>query len=127
MARGQKTGGRQRGTPNKATIEREIRAVHGVQAAVEAGTMPLDVLMARMRDEPLPNGQKPTDAQFEAAQAAAPYIHPRLAAAKLEMSVTPPRAPLPLDLDKLTPAQLEVLEELLLMMRAPRAQIEGAG
>jgi hypothetical protein len=39
------------------------------------------------------------------------------------------RAPLPLDLDKLTPLQLEVLEELLLMMRAPRTadapQIEG--
>jgi hypothetical protein len=30
------------------------------------------------------------------------------------------RPPLPLDLDKLTPLQLEVLEDLLLMMRAPR-------
>jgi hypothetical protein len=80
MARGQKTGGRQRGTPNRLTIEREIRAAHGVVAAAETGLLPIDVLPARMRDENLPNGQKVTDAQFEAAVAAAPYLHPRLAA-----------------------------------------------
>jgi len=45
------------------------------------------VLLARMRDEALPNGQKVTDEQFEAAVAAAPYIHPRLAAHMVNANV----------------------------------------
>ena len=36
-------------------------------------------MLARMRGEPLPNGQIPTDEQVAAAALAAPYIHPRLA------------------------------------------------
>jgi hypothetical protein len=32
-----------------------------------------------MRGEPLPNGKLVTDEQFQAAVAAAPFIHPRLA------------------------------------------------
>lgn len=54
-------------------------AEHGTKLAIEGGILPLHVILARMRDEPLPDGKKPTDKQFEAAQAAAPYIHPRLA------------------------------------------------
>jgi hypothetical protein len=68
-----KPGGR-----NKATIERELRVVHGVEAAVNGGLMPLDVMLCRMRGQPLPNGRLPTDEQFEAAKAAAPYLHPRV-------------------------------------------------
>jgi hypothetical protein len=117
MACGQKTGGRQRGTPNKATIEREIRAAHGVHAAVNGGVLPLDILLARMRDEPLPNGEKPTDAQFEAAVAAAPYLHPRLAATTLKASVTLPVKP-PIDTDQLTDEQREVLHSILLLTGA---------
>ena len=41
--------------------------------------MPLDVMLAEMRGEKLPNGTRPTPAQFQAAVAAAPYIHARLA------------------------------------------------
>jgi hypothetical protein len=41
--------------------------------------MPLDVMLARLRGVPLPNGKMPTDEQFRAAEAAAPYLHPRLA------------------------------------------------
>jgi hypothetical protein len=41
--------------------------------------LPLDIMRARMRNAPL-NGQSVTDEQFAAAVAAAPYIHPRLAA-----------------------------------------------
>lgn len=69
---GRKAGGR-----NKATIEREIRTAHGLEAA-QTGVLPLDVMFARMLDEPLTNGKKPTDEQFQAAVCAAPYIHARL-------------------------------------------------
>lgn len=41
--------------------------------------MPLDVMLAKLRGEKLPNGKRPTPAQFQAAVAAAPYVHPRLA------------------------------------------------
>lgn len=76
--------GRKAGGKNKATIERELRTRHGVAAAVQQGLLPLDVMLARMRDEALPNGMKPTDEQFAAAVAAAPYLHPRLTATTLQ-------------------------------------------
>ena len=45
-------------------------------AAVEAsGLAPLDYLLAVMRDE-----SNPTQVRLDAAKAAAPYVHPRLAA-----------------------------------------------
>src|SRR5690349_13010358 len=91
MAQGKKTGGRQMGTPNKATLERQLRAAHSLQAAKDVGLLPLDVMLARMRDTPLPNGQKVTDMQFAAAVAAAPYLHARLAATTLKGD---PAAPL---------------------------------
>ena len=118
MARGQKTGGRQRGALNKTTIERKIRAEHGVQAATAAGLLPLDVLLARMRDEPLPNGQKPTDEQVQAAVCAAPYVHARFAACALSVST---------DVDSLTPAERDARIEFLLAKRRAREApvIEG--
>lgn len=75
--------GRKQGGKNKATIERELRAAAGLEAA-KAGLMPLDVLLARMRGETLPNGHEPTDAQVAAARDAAPYLHPRLATQTLK-------------------------------------------
>ena len=69
MAIGRKTGGRKKGMPNKATARRE--------AAIGAsGETPLEYLLAVMRD---PN--RDGHARFEAAKAAAPYVHPRLASA----------------------------------------------
>lgn len=63
-----KTGGRQKGTPNKKTA--------ATVAAVEAGGItPLDYLLAVMRD-----ADKPADIRTDAAKAAAPYVHPKLAA-----------------------------------------------
>lgn len=61
-----KTGGRKPGTPNRATAKREaeIRA---------SGLTPLDFMLAILRDE-----AKPDDLRFEAAKAAAPYVHPKL-------------------------------------------------
>jgi hypothetical protein len=79
----QKTGGRRKGAPNKATVERKLRAAHGVEAAVVSGLLPLDVLLRVMRgDETI------TERQFSAAQAAAPYVHPRLAATTLDAKVS---------------------------------------
>ena len=71
-APGERRGGRQKGTPNKATAARE--------AEVEAsGLTPLAFMLAVLRDK---------DASMEdrrwAAQHAAPYCHPRLAQQRFE-------------------------------------------
>jgi len=47
-------------TPNKATVERETRAAHGMRAAQVDRLMPLDVMPARMRSVVLPNGTSAT-------------------------------------------------------------------
>jgi hypothetical protein len=61
-----KTGGQ--GTPNKKTAR--------LQAIIEAsGVTSLDYMLGVLRDQ----GATPLE-RFEAAKAAAPYVHPRLAA-----------------------------------------------
>ena len=74
MARGRKTGGRQKGARNRATTE--------ARAAAEAtGILPLDYMLAVMRDvdaEP-----KRRDAM---SMAAAPYLHPKLSAVEAKLS-----------------------------------------
>jgi hypothetical protein len=66
MARGRKTGGRQKGTRNRATAE--------ARAAAEAsGILPLDYMLGVMRDAGA--DQKRRDAM---ATAAAPYLHSKL-------------------------------------------------
>src|SRR5215510_6783658 len=71
MAKRQKTGGRQKGTPNKATVKKAA-----VIAAIEAsGLTPLDFLVAVMR-----NTEAPAHERMDAAKAAAPYMHAKLAA-----------------------------------------------
>jgi hypothetical protein len=79
--------GRPAGGKNKATIEREVRAAHGIAAAMESGVMPLDVMLQVMRggDE----AEQISDRQFQAAVAAAPYVH-----AKLNTLKGDPAAPL---------------------------------
>jgi hypothetical protein len=63
-----KTGGRQKGTPNRATAAKaaEIAAT---------GLTPLDYMLDMLRDtsQPLPN-------RMWAAEKAAPFVHPKLAA-----------------------------------------------
>lgn len=71
--------GRKAGGKNKATVERELRAKQGLDLVNDGGPLPLDVIVARMRGIPLPDGSTVSDEQFQAAVAAAPYIHPRLA------------------------------------------------
>jgi hypothetical protein len=88
--------GRKPGSQDKATVEKILRAEHGVVAALESGVMPLDVILARMRRHPLPNGELPTDDQYFAAIAACPYLHPRLSAAIIKdvTDAAPPPPPM---------------------------------
>ena len=67
MARGQKTGGRTKGTPNKATAAK-------AEAVAASGLTPLDYMLGVMRDEAMV-----FDVRLDAAKAAAPYVHPKLA------------------------------------------------
>ena len=88
MARGEKTGGRSKGTQNKATSAR-------FREIAESGLTPLDYMLNILRAEVPPelkeriekealsvdliNALSSWNAQrFEAAKAAAPYVHPRL-------------------------------------------------
>jgi hypothetical protein len=74
MARGRKTGGRQKGTRNRAT--EEARA-----AAAAAGVLPLEYMLSVMRDSAA--DCKRRDAM---AMAAAPYLHSRLTAIDAKLS-----------------------------------------
>jgi len=66
MAQGFKTGGRQKGTPNRATSEMR-------RALAESGEMPVEYMVRVMRDETAEQSRRDY-----MARAAAPYLHPRL-------------------------------------------------
>ena len=65
---GERRGGRQKGTPNKAT------AAKAAEVAA-SGLTPLDYMLSIMRDE-----ENPKDMRLDAANKAAPFVHPKLAA-----------------------------------------------
>jgi hypothetical protein len=68
MAAGRKTGGRQKGVPNRKTKE--------LQEAVAAyGITPLEYMLRIMRDETASDERRD-----DMAVSAAPYLHPKLAA-----------------------------------------------
>jgi hypothetical protein len=67
MAKGLKTGGRQKGSRNHRT---EAQAV----AIEKSGLTPLDYMLTVLRD---PNAE--SELRMEAARSAAPYVHPKLA------------------------------------------------
>lgn len=71
VPKGTRVGGRQKGTPNKATSAKaaEIKA---------SGLTPLDYMLQILRDAALDPAQR-----LDAAKAAAPYVHPRLASVDL--------------------------------------------
>ncbi len=73
MAMGKKTGGRQKGTPNKRTAEKMAL----VDQATTSGISPLEVMLGAMR-EAWAQDDKEAAANF--AKDAAPYVHPRLSA-----------------------------------------------
>lgn len=62
-----KLGGRQKGTPNKTNAEREA-------SIAASGLTPLDYLLQVMRTETAAE-----NIRIDAAKAAAPYVHPKLA------------------------------------------------
>jgi hypothetical protein len=64
---GERRGGRRKGTLNKATAARQV-------AIAASGLTPLDYLLSIMRDE-----SADPHARLDAAKAAAPYVHPRMA------------------------------------------------
>lgn len=78
MAKGGKRegAGRKPGTPNKRTAE--------TTAAIEAsGLTPLAYMMGLLRNE-----KNAPELRFEAAKAAAPYVHAKLANVELNASLT---------------------------------------
>ncbi len=79
MARGRKTGGRRKGTRNRATEE-------ALAAAKATGTLPLDYMLAVMRDPAADTKRR--DAM---AQAAAPYLHSKLSAVDAPPAGVKPR------------------------------------
>lgn len=90
--------GRRRGTPNKATIARQAEVAAG-------GETPLAYMLRVMRD-----GKTKSARRDEMAKAAAPYVHPKLAA--LQHS-GPNGGPIPtVDLTKLDDTQLGQLERI---------------
>ena len=66
MAQGKKTGGRQKGTPNKVTAKMR-------EEMAESGETPLEYMIRGMRDE-----ESDQPRRDEMAKAAAPYLHARL-------------------------------------------------
>ena len=68
---GERRGGRQKGTPNKATSHRQARIT-------ASGVTPLDFLIEKMRDEGTDMSER-----IACAKAAAPYVHPKLLATTL--------------------------------------------
>lgn len=64
---GERRGGRQKGTPNKAT------AATAAEIAA-SGLTPLDFMLNVLRDD-----ERDAAERMDAAKAAAPYVHPRIA------------------------------------------------
>ena len=67
MAAGKKTGGRKKGTPNRATAAKEAEIA-------ASGLTPLDFMLSVLRDV-----ERAFEARMDAAKAAAPYCHPKRA------------------------------------------------
>lgn len=65
MAHGQKTGGRQKGTPNKASRARELEVA-------ASGLTPLDYMLSVLRNE-----GAAVERRDDMAKAAANYVHPK--------------------------------------------------
>lgn len=78
--------GRKKGTKNPATIAKEALLEEVIAKAVEGETTPLEVMLQIMRDP-----DSPAAMRFEAAKAAAPYVHPRLS--QVDSTVTHKNAP----------------------------------
>jgi hypothetical protein len=81
MAQGRKTGGRKKGSRNRATAE--ARA-----AAAATGMMPLDYMLAVMRD-----GSADVKRRDAMAATAAPYLHSKLSPVEAKPANNPDGVP----------------------------------
>jgi hypothetical protein len=89
--------GRPKGAKSKSTIAKEAVLTEVLSRAIQNETTPLEVMLTIMRDPESPPAMK-----FEAAKAAAPYVHPRLS--QVDSTVTHKR-----DVAELTTAELDEL------------------
>jgi hypothetical protein len=105
MAVGKKTGGRSKGTPNKATARRE-------KEIAKSGDTPLDYMLKVMR-----NPKADASRRDDMAKAAAPYVHPKLAA---HQHTGPRGGPIQtVDLTKLSGDELDQLERIFGPLAGP--------
>jgi hypothetical protein len=88
MARGFKTGGRQKGTPNQATLWKRARAQEGLRLADERGVTPLDIMLSVMRGE-----GKYTREEYRASRDVAPVRTPQQAIAAQQAAIRRPPQP----------------------------------
>jgi hypothetical protein len=98
MALGRKTGGRKKGSRNKRPRE----LIERIEAS---GLVPLEYMLSVMRDE-----TAPPERRDEMAKAAAPFVHPRLAA----MKVSGDKEAALFDLSTLTDNELAFLRRTIL-------------
>ena len=94
-----------------------MRAQAGITSARQTGVMPLDILLTVVA-----GGEAAaaiSDRQFQAAVAAAPYLHPRLSAMAVK-DMTPPD---PVDTEKRALMRAELIRRLDLKTKA--VTIEG--
>jgi hypothetical protein len=105
---GERRGGRQRGTPNRATAAKaaEIAA---------SGMTPLDYMISVMRDEAASRPER-----LEAAAKAAPYVHPRLSSIEY---IAPAEPEEDVDLSELDPEEREQLRKML-ERRQPKVTVD---
>lgn len=95
MATGKKTGGRRKGTPNKATARRE-------REIAKSGITPLEYMLKVMRNE-----KADVSRRDDMAKAAAPYVHPKLSSLQHRGAVGT------YDLTKMSDDELDRLEQIL--------------
>ena len=79
MARGIKTGGRQKGSKNKPKVKLTV-VEEAIAESVTSGLTPLEYMLDVMRDKTQEYGRRD-----DMAKAAAPYVHSRLAATVMEV------------------------------------------
>ena len=92
------------GTRTRVTLRRDLKCAEAIERALSEDVTPLDVMMMRMKGD-----LSVTDAQFEAAIALAPYLHPKLTATAF-VDATPKQAPI--DLSQCTAEELAVLRKV---------------
>src|SRR5215471_16750332 len=114
-----KTGGRKKGTPNKATAAKAA-------AIAASGLTPLDFMLDVMR-----NVENDLGVRLDAARCAAPYVHPKLSSVELAGKVGEPvrveRPLLPMEVKAAVAKLLEEAEKRLFAgardRRAPGAAL----